>query len=144
MYRVLSIHVHCAYTVVFRSAVVIVCTVNKHKRKDSKGIHDVRLEAESTKYREILPTVKCGVSNLPDSDGKNLVTMQHSHILSKLFLCATIHMQELPTCGICNTGESPILTKRSTTYSEAGITTHIHSSVHCVWRMVQEQCYYAR
>lgn len=52
---------------VFKSSVVLVCLERKQKRK---GTHEIRVEAEDTKYREILPTVRCAVSNLPDSDGK--------------------------------------------------------------------------
>ena len=61
------------YYVVFRQAIIIICTLGRRK-KDSRTVTDARLEAESTKYREILPTMKCRVSNLPDSDGEPRVS----------------------------------------------------------------------
>ena len=64
---------YCIYCIVFRSAIILICMEKKHKRKDSKVIHEIRIEAENTKYKTILPTLKCGVSNLPDSDGKLLI-----------------------------------------------------------------------
>jgi hypothetical protein len=54
---------------VFKSSVVLVCLEGKHKRKESKGTHEIKVEAEDAKYKQILPAVRCAVSNLPDSDG---------------------------------------------------------------------------
>lgn len=57
---------------VFKTSVVLVCSEKKHKRKESRGTHEIKVEAEDTKYKQILPTVRCAVSNLPDSDGVEL------------------------------------------------------------------------
>lgn len=62
---------------VFKSSVVLVYLEKKHKRKESKGMHEIRVEAEEAKYKEILPTVRCAVSNLPDSDGRQNYIEQH-------------------------------------------------------------------
>lgn len=63
---------------IFKSSVVLVYLEKKHKRKESKGMHEIRVEAEEAKYKEILPTVRCAVSNLPDSDGvTNMWRLQH-------------------------------------------------------------------
>lgn len=63
---------------IFKSSVVLVCQERKNKRKENKGTHEIRVEAEDTKYRQILPTVRCAVSNLPDSDGvTNMWRLQH-------------------------------------------------------------------
>lgn len=56
----------------FRSSVVLICLEKKQKRK---GVHEIQVEAEDTKYREILPTVQCTVSSLPDSDGKRIYSV---------------------------------------------------------------------
>ena len=56
---------------VFKSSVVLICLEKKHKRKESRGTHEIRVEAEDTKYKQVLPTVRCAVNNLPDSDGRN-------------------------------------------------------------------------
>ena len=60
----------CHIATVFRPAIVIICALGKQRRKDSKTAAETKHESESTKFRELLPTVKCRVSNLPDSDGK--------------------------------------------------------------------------
>ena len=48
---------------------ILICLEKKHKQKENKSIHEIQLEVKDTKYRQILPTVTCGMSNLPDSDG---------------------------------------------------------------------------
>ncbi len=66
-------------TVVFKSSVVIVCLERKNnKRKEVKGFHEIRVEAEDTKYKQIVPTVQCTARSLPDSDGRCIIIVHHS------------------------------------------------------------------
>ena len=48
---------------------MLLCLERKHKRKESRGLHEIRIDMEDIRYREILPAVECSISNLPDSDG---------------------------------------------------------------------------
>lgn len=67
----------------------------KHKRKENKGVHEIRVEAEDTKYKQIIPAVECSVSNLPDSDGTNFTSELTSVAVGLTFYTGVTNMWRL-------------------------------------------------